>query len=130
MDNDANTLDELCSICEVLGPLEEKDTCYNCLGNKTIIEDCYFCNASGEQVCPTCRGTGFEVVNTQFYSSYINCRECWGKGRIECLSCDGDGKEEHTCKICLGEGEVAPQRICTHRFQKKLIIQPLDTEDE
>ena len=104
-----------CGICTELGPLEEQDTCNQCLGNGVHTHDCGKCDGTGNSVCPRCKGTGFVSDQTQFYVNYVTCRTCLGKGSITCTNCAGTKIEKVACQKCFGDGFTPKERVCAHR---------------
>lgn len=104
-----------CGVCDVLGPLKELDTCKVCLGHGITEQDCQRCSGRGNEVCPVCRGSGFETQQTQFYVNYVTCRTCQGAGQVECSRCQGDKTEKSACENCTGKGLKNKERICHHR---------------
>lgn len=104
-----------CGICRILGPLEEVDTCNVCAGGGILVKDCHRCQGVGREVCPVCRGSGFQTQQTQFFVNYVTCRTCNGVGQVECSSCQGTKTEKSACESCSGIGLKNKARVCTHR---------------
>lgn len=104
-----------CRICNTLGPLDEIDTCYVCDGVGHRQSTCTRCDGSGDEVCPTCLGSGFRLVQGSFYNSYVICPTCNQAGRVTCGNCNGSTTEKTVCYRCAGEGLSPVPRICTHR---------------
>lgn len=104
-----------CQICKTLGPLDEIDTCYVCDGAGHLHATCTRCDGAGQEVCPTCLGSGFRLVQGSFYNSYMICPTCNQAGRITCENCKGSTTENSVCYRCSGLGVSPVPRTCTHR---------------
>jgi hypothetical protein len=53
-------------------------------------------------------------INVFNIVEFFECERCTGKGRLNCLTCSGSGKEISGCKTCDGSGKTASTALCKH----------------
>jgi hypothetical protein len=95
----------LCPQCKVNAPSDGPckcngsglDRCANCSGSGKFKQPCRGCDGTGrgrtKRYCPVCDGTGQKVLG--------DCRECQGRGRVQCLHC------------CMRPEAGQPRLFCT-----------------
>lgn len=67
-------------------------SCSNCHGNG-------FISSQGQQICPTCKGTGQANIQRGFMKFATTCPTCGGSGRTpgtQCPVCHGSGAKQNT----------------------------------
>jgi hypothetical protein len=75
------------------------------------MEECDYCDGSGERECSECWGSGSHECGDCAGSGEVPCEDCDCTGEIECDNCDGygtldDGEEECDCPKCDGSGKL------------------------
>jgi len=77
--------------------LTRRVSCSNCQGRG-------FISGQGQQVCPTCKGSGQSNMQRGFMKFATACSTCGGSGRmpgIQCSVCHGQGTEQKTQLISV-----------------------------
>ncbi|MBY0426859.1 MAG: hypothetical protein K2Q22_14590 [Cytophagales bacterium] len=106
--------EKICPICNNKGYLIDTIACTYCKGSGTRNVDCSRCNASGKELCPTCKGSKVLVTGTPFGAKFTPCTHCNQEGYVLCEKCKGSTKEKAVCVYCSGEGHFHQRRTCTH----------------
>ena len=102
-----------CELCDRRGYRYEN--CMTCQGKKQTEQACSYCKAKGVVGCSRCGASGMiKKVNVFNLVDFYECERCGGKGRLNCPTCSGSGKEIGACKTCEGSGKTPSNALCNH----------------